>query len=185
MIIEGIHTISVLNGQNPPIWKLMINWCSIDFMCYIILYKMCIYFLLCPLQLSTVVTPSSFWCIKNNCANWGHLTITTSDYSVAVVFWQEWSPEYTYSGSPPEAHFVLHENRVSGTVWGPLLTQKSPTCTYITQKLRGSGNCVCDFCVSGGLSVFSTLTTRTDSFFDHKLHFQDSIVIQSMHYFWY
>ena len=75
---------------------------------------------------------------------------------------------------------VLHEICVSGTVWGPLLTRKSPTCMYISQKLRGSGNCVCDFCVSGGLSVFSTLTTRTDSFFDHKLHFQDSIVIQSM-----
>ena len=41
---------------------------------------------------------------------------------------------------------VLHEICVSGTVWGPLLTRKSPTCTYITQKLRGSGNCVCSFC---------------------------------------
>ena len=30
---------------------------------------------------------------------------------------------------------VLHEIRVSGTVVGPLLVQKSPTCTYISQKL--------------------------------------------------
>ena len=29
---------------------------------------------------------------------------------------------------------VLHENRVSGAVVSPLLTQKSPTCTYISQK---------------------------------------------------
>ena len=29
---------------------------------------------------------------------------------------------------------VLHEIRVSGTVGGPLLTRKSPTCTYISQK---------------------------------------------------
>ena len=30
---------------------------------------------------------------------------------------------------------VLHEIRVSGTVVGPLLLQKSPTCTYISLKL--------------------------------------------------
>ena len=30
---------------------------------------------------------------------------------------------------------VLHEIRVSGTVVNPLLTRKSPTCTYISQKL--------------------------------------------------
>ena len=30
---------------------------------------------------------------------------------------------------------VLHEIRVSGTVGGPLVTQKSPTCRYISQKL--------------------------------------------------
>ena len=30
---------------------------------------------------------------------------------------------------------VLHEICVSGTVGGPLITQKSPTCTYISQKL--------------------------------------------------
>ena len=29
---------------------------------------------------------------------------------------------------------VLHEIRVSGTVVGPLLLRKSPTCTYISQK---------------------------------------------------
>ena len=29
---------------------------------------------------------------------------------------------------------VLHEIRVSGTVVSPLLMQKSPTCTYISQK---------------------------------------------------
>ena len=29
---------------------------------------------------------------------------------------------------------VLHEIRVSGTVVSPLLTRKSPTCTYISQK---------------------------------------------------
>jgi hypothetical protein len=29
---------------------------------------------------------------------------------------------------------VLHEIRISGTVVSPLLTQKSPTCTYIGQK---------------------------------------------------
>ena len=29
---------------------------------------------------------------------------------------------------------VLHEIRVSGTVVNPLLTRKSPTCTYISQK---------------------------------------------------
>ena len=29
---------------------------------------------------------------------------------------------------------VLHEICVSGTVGGPLLTQKSPTCTYISKK---------------------------------------------------
>jgi hypothetical protein len=45
-----------------------------------------------------------------------------------------------YRGSPPYADFgtwkktVLHEIGVSGTVVGPLLTQKSPTCTYISQK---------------------------------------------------
>ena len=42
---------------------------------------------------------------------------------------------------------VLHEIRVSGTVGGPLLTRKSPTCTYISQKL-GSGNRVSDFRVN-------------------------------------
>ena len=30
---------------------------------------------------------------------------------------------------------VLREIHVSGIVGGPLLTQKSPTCTYINQKL--------------------------------------------------
>ena len=29
---------------------------------------------------------------------------------------------------------VLHEIRVSGTVVGPLLTRKFPTCTHISQK---------------------------------------------------
>ena len=29
---------------------------------------------------------------------------------------------------------VLHEIRVSGTVVNPLITQKSPTCTYMSQK---------------------------------------------------
>ena len=64
MKIEGIQAISVLNGQNPPIWKLKINWCSIDFMCYYLedcVNKcLCIYFLLCPLQLNTAVTQVAF-----------------------------------------------------------------------------------------------------------------------------
>ena len=48
--------------------------------------------------------------------------------------------EQTYRGSPPIRGFwdlkkpELHEIRVSGTVGGPLLTRKSPTCTYISQK---------------------------------------------------
>ena len=42
-----------------------------------------------------------------------------------------------YRGSPPYVHFgtVLHEICVSGTVlWSPTKT-KSPTYTYISQKL--------------------------------------------------
>ena len=31
---------------------------------------------------------------------------------------------------------ALREIRVSGTVGGPLLTRKSPTCAYISQKSR-------------------------------------------------
>ena len=31
---------------------------------------------------------------------------------------------------------ALHEICVSGTVGSPLLTRKSPTCVYISQKLR-------------------------------------------------
>ena len=47
-----------------------------------------------------------------------------------------------YRGSPAYADFwdfkkpTLPEICVSGTVGGPLLTLKSPTCAYISQKLR-------------------------------------------------
>ena len=50
--------------------------------------------------------------------------------------------EFRYRGSLPYADFgtgkkiALHEIRVSGTVVDPLLKLKSPTCAYISQKLR-------------------------------------------------
>ena len=46
-----------------------------------------------------------------------------------------------------EKKTVFCKIRVSGTVGSPILMQKSPTCTYISQK-HGSGNSVSDFRVS-------------------------------------
>ena len=45
-----------------------------------------------------------------------------------------------YRGSPPYTDFgtektTLHKIHISGTVGGPLLPRKSPTCAYISQKI--------------------------------------------------
>ena len=61
--------------------------------------------------------------LSNLCEKWSQWNISLKSHF--LIYCQNLTPFWNFEKT------VLHEIHVSGTVGGPLLTQKSPTCTYI------------------------------------------------------